>query len=156
VNDIIYENTASDKFITFFYSRFNKFTFEFEYCNAGHNHPVVITSNGEITYLDEGGLILGMLPDITYKKGKIKLKPGDTVVMYTDGVTEALNHEEEEFEEVRLMEVVEKEHNNSASELESFIINAVYDFVNGYPQSDDLTLVILKLLNGNDNTKVEK
>ncbi|MFC1492445.1 SpoIIE family protein phosphatase [candidate division KSB1 bacterium] len=147
VNDIIYENTASDKFITFFYSRFTRSTGELEYCNAGHNHPVVITNSGEITYLDEGGLILGMLPDIIYKKGKVVLNPGDTVVMYTDGITEALNHKEEEFEETRLMEVIEREHNNSASTIESSIINAVYDFVNGYPQSDDLTLVVLRLLN---------
>ena len=147
VNDIIYENTASDKFITFFYSRFTKSTRELEYCNAGHNHPVLITEKGDITYLDEGGLILGMLPDVIYKKGKVMLNPGDTLVMYTDGITEALNHEEEEFEETRLMEVIEKEHNSPASKIESSIISAVYDFVNGYPQSDDLTLVILRLLN---------
>ncbi len=146
VNDIIYDNTASDKFITFFYSRFDKSTGELEYCNAGHNHPVVINRDGSLKYLDEGGLILGMLPDLTYKKGLVKLNPGDTVIMYTDGVTEALNHEEEEFEETRLMEVIEKEYKSPASIIESSIITAVYDFADGYPQSDDLTLVILKLL----------
>ncbi len=145
VNNIIYENTAADKFITFFCSRYNYKTGLLEYCNAGHNFPLVITKDKEITNLETGGLIIGMLPNFEYSQGSIKLNPGDTVVMYTDGITEALNPEEEEFEEERLIEICLDKNNENAPVLESAIIDAVYTHADGFPQSDDITLVIMKI-----------
>lgn len=145
VNDIIYENTGADKFITFFYCRFNNETRELYYCNAGHNYPIVISKSGEMKYLDQGGLILGMIPNVNYKKGFIQLEEGDAVVLYTDGISEALNEEEEEFEEPALYEVCTKNRHLDAKSLKEKILEAVYKHTDGYPQSDDITLVVLKV-----------
>jgi len=146
INNIIYKNTTADKFITYFYCMINRKTRELEYCNAGHNPPVVISDNAAVLKLDKGGLILGMLPDMEYEKGKIRLNKGDVIVMYTDGITEALNSANEEFEEHRLLEICQAHHHASARELHDKIINAVKDFCGKNPQSDDITLVNVKII----------
>ena len=145
INNITYNNTASDRFITLFYCRFHREVFKMEYCNAGHNHPFILAKDGTVRYLDRGGLIIGMLPDLEYQKGTITLRHGDTLVMYTDGITEALNTSNEEFGENRLFELCKKYNQLPAKELSAAIVQAVKDYSGAVPQSDDSTLVVLKV-----------
>ncbi|MFC1554369.1 SpoIIE family protein phosphatase [candidate division KSB1 bacterium] len=145
INNIIYENTSSDKFITLFYARFHREKLRLEYCNAGHNYPIVLSREGKIELLKEGGLIIGMMPDVKYQKGSVSLKSGDVVVMYTDGITEALNPENEEFGEERLVELCQENTDKSAEFLRNLILLEVEKFCNGTPQYDDMTMVILKV-----------
>ena len=145
INNIIYRNTSSDKFITLFYCRLYPDERRIEYCNAGHNHPFILSKDGTVKYLDKGGLILGIMPDLDYELDSVALERGDALVMYTDGVSEAMNKENEEFGENRLLDVCQKLRNNSASEIRDGILNAVNDFSQGAPQYDDITLVVLKV-----------
>ena len=145
INNIIYRNTSSDKFITLFYCRLYPDERRIEYCNAGHNHPFILSKDGTVKYLDKGGLILGIMPDLDYQLDSVDLERGDALIMYTDGVSEAMNKENEEFGENRLLDVCQKLRNNSASTIRDGILNAVNDFSQGAPQYDDITLVVLKV-----------
>ena len=151
INNIIHGNTSSDKFITLFYGRLHREMLKLEYCNAGHNHPFVISEDGQIRFLEKGGLILGILPNSEYQMGTITLQHGDTLVMYTDGITEALNGNSEEFGEERLIDMCKKNHHLSAQDLKNTIVEAVRGFSGGVPQYDDITLVILKVESNGDN-----
>lgn len=145
VNNIIHKNTSADKFITYFYAKINPDTLEMEYCNAGHNHPMIISEDHEIRLLNKGGLILGMLPDISYEWEVVQLKKGDMIVMYTDGITEALNSEQEEYEEWRLIDLCKEKHALTAREMSRTIIDTVNEFCGSEPQYDDMTLIVAKI-----------
>ncbi|MDZ7772944.1 MAG: PP2C family protein-serine/threonine phosphatase [Balneolaceae bacterium] len=98
VNDIIYSNTPSDKFITFFWGAIDPASMRLRYVNAGHNSPVWLRSGSEeVEELTEGGLILGAMPTMQpYDEGRVELSEGDLLVFYTDGVTEAMNPAQDE------------------------------------------------------------
>lgn len=147
VNDIIYRNTPSDKFITFFWGIFNPENSEFRFVNAGHNPPVWF-KNGceEPEELEEGGLILGAMPTMSpYQEQTIRLSSGDILIFYTDGVTEAKNEDEtEEFGEERLYECIKNNRGRSASEIKEAIKNEVLEFSGGV-QHDDITLIVVRV-----------
>ena len=115
----------------------------FHYCNAGHNPPVLIRKTGELEILQTGGMILGILPDQGYTAGKVQLHPGDVLVMYTDGVTEAHPGDHEEFGEERLIEVIRQLVDESPSGICRNLVASVREFVQGR-LPDDLTLVVFK------------
>lgn len=147
VNDIMYENTPSDKFITFFWGIFNPQQSQFKYVNAGHNPPILLNkATDEIKKLEEGGLILGAMPTMTpYTETSIKLSPGDILVCFTDGVTEALNAEEiEEYEEERLIECIKNNREAPAREIMDAIVADVHTF-SGNIQYDDITLIVIRV-----------
>jgi len=146
MNDIIYQNTPSDKFITFFWGIFNPQTSDFKYVNAGHNPPLLLRKgSNEPEQLEEGGLILGAMPTMTpYTETIITLSSEDIVVFYTDGVTEAMNSEEtEEYEEERLIDCIVKNRDKSAKALLDAIVEDVNDFSQNV-QRDDITLIVIK------------
>ena len=95
--------------------------------------------------LQEGGLILGVMEGALYKTDRISLKANDSLVLYTDGITEALNPHDEEFGESRLVQTIQKSKHLSANGIIDYILEAVVDFSQGYMQTDDLTLVVLKV-----------
>lgn len=147
INDIIYQNTPSNKFITFFWGIFNSENSEFRYVNAGHNAPIWLKKGKEEPEeLEEGGLILGAMPTMkAYDEQKITLSSGDLLVFYTDGVTEALNSEEtEEFGEERLLACIQENRDQSPTGLQQSIIHEVENFSNDV-QHDDITLIVLKV-----------
>lgn len=144
INNLIYDNTTLDKFITFFYGVLDIGNLEFTYCNAGHNPPYFYHRDNTFQLLETGGLLLGMMPNMKYENETVKLQSGDWLVMFTDGVTEAMNENDEEFEERRLEEVIQRNQHVSAEQLMTKITEAVKEFVQDIPQSDDITLVILK------------
>jgi phosphoserine phosphatase RsbU/P len=144
INELIYENTTVEKFITFFWGILDTDKSKFTFINAGHNPPMHIWSNN-ITLLDKGGLMLGVLGnDIFYESGEIRFNDNDILLFYTDGVTEAINSENDEFGEERLRNAVTKNSNKSPEEILDYIIKDIEGFAKGLSQHDDITLIILK------------
>jgi sigma-B regulation protein RsbU (phosphoserine phosphatase) len=146
LNLLIYQNTDMDKYITFFIGILDPKTNQFQYVNAGHNPPMYLTQTGQFQLLEEGGIILGMMPDYQYQMGNIKFNTGDLLLCYTDGVNEALNKEEEEFGEEKIQELILENKSKSVQSLAEIIVEDIQDFCKGMPQYDDITLLITRRL----------
>ncbi len=148
INDIIYKNTPSDKFISFFWSSYNAETHQFQYVNAGHNPPFFLREGqNEPTPLSDGGILLGAMPTLLpYKSASIKLQKNDIIVMYTDGVTEAMDEGEEEYGEERLAECILKNRSLDAEGIMDAVIDDVKIFTNNN-YNDDITMLVLKKAN---------
>jgi len=143
-NRLIFSSTTSDKFITFFLGILDTKNQEFLYCNAGHDNPCVLTTNGTYTELSIGGLLLGFLPQFDYIKDTYTFHDGEIIAIYTDGVTEAMNKQEEEYGLDRLQQNIQTHHEKSAQEMLDIILKDIETHVAGEPQMDDITLLILK------------
>lgn len=146
INNLIFQNTPSDKFITFFWGKYHHETRVFKYVNAGHNPPLLLRNNSdEFIELSEGGLLLGAMESMMpYESKDVTLNPGDLVVCFTDGVNEAQAGEmTEEFGMERLMDVIRKHRNDRAADIRDSIIRSVNEFA-GDHQFDDVTLVVFK------------
>ncbi len=148
-NQLIAANVASGKYITFFYAVVDTAKMRIDYCNAGHNPPLLrhrenateTLRENATEMLTEGGPVLGILPAATYSCGSAQLRPQDCLVLYTDGITEAANAQEEEFGEQRLMALF-GHHDGSAEKCREQIIAAVSRFSNGIFH-DDVTLLVM-------------
>jgi sigma-B regulation protein RsbU (phosphoserine phosphatase) len=114
-----------------------------EYCNAGLPSPFILQRAGEATKLDEGGPMLGAMPEAGYQSGRAWLNPGDTLLVYSDGLTECENAREEEFETARLLGSARAFTGGSASQLLFSTLGAVMDFADGRAPTDDLTLLVV-------------
>ncbi len=146
VNNIIHANTTADKFITFFGGILNIKDRTFTYVNAGHNPPYWVKTDGTLQTLDKGGLLLGLMPDVPYEFEIIQMQPDEKIVMFTDGVTEAMNEKEEQFEEPRLEELLKSNRKLSAKDCTELIAQEVKTFEGNAPQSDDITVVVIRAL----------
>jgi phosphoserine phosphatase RsbU/P len=145
VNNEIAKDNESCMFVTTFCGILNVKTGVVNYANAGHNPPLIIRKNKKVEYLKVArGPAVGAVEDVTYQREKIILKPGDTIYMYTDGVTEAFNDRDEEFSEKRLLETVELYRDNNAKDLIRKSLQVVQNFSQGVAQSDDITMLVLK------------
>ena len=145
-NDLIVEDDRVNMFVTLFYSVLDPARKTLTYVNAGHNPPLMLRRDGRgIALLEAKGIALGVMPDIGLEERQISLREGDMVVLYTDGVTEAINNKEEQFGKERLISIAEKNCNLPASELVKRILKEITEFSQGQPQFDDLTLMILKV-----------
>jgi phosphoserine phosphatase RsbU/P len=113
------------------------------YCNAGHNAPFLIGTGG-VRRLEEGGLIVGMFDHAVYEQETVQLDPGDIVVVFSDGVSEALSAASEEFGEVRLQAVVSKHLNDGPDATLEHMLDAVRDFTKGAVQNDDVTALVVR------------
>lgn len=145
INNLIHRNTDFDKFITFFFGILDIKDRTFTSVNAGHNPPYVFHDDGTFQTLNEGGLILGMMPDVIYNSETVQLQSGDCLVMFTDGVSEAMNALEEEFEEKRIEQCILENYHLGAQELLEKLIASVMEFAQGQPQADDITCFIVKV-----------
>lgn len=144
INDMVSENTMDGKFITFFWGILNTEEKTFEYVNAGHNPPLLLR-DGKLMKLEKGGIILGVMQTlIPYVSEKIELKKNDMIVMFTDGVNEAMNKYGEEFSDEKLEELILKNNGKSAEEIHNIIKKSVSQFSHGAVQSDDITIMVLK------------
>ncbi len=147
INNVIFNNTDPDKYITFFYGYLDNKTQILYYVNAGHNPPYLLHANGSIDELSTGGIILGMMPDMPYDIGSCKLNKDDLLMLYTDGVTEAMTLDDVEFEEKRLMEFLRKiDRRKSPEEINMNLIKELDKFCAGAPQNDDITILTLRML----------
>jgi len=114
------------------------------YANAGHNFPFLFSVGQKPRKLEEGGIVLGIMETFPFKEQQISFETGDVFVLYSDGVTEAINKEEEEFGESRLISIVAENRHASAGELTTKIIEAVKRHAGDCAQFDDMTLLIIK------------
>lgn len=142
LNSLICHNIANDRFITFFYAQLDGATRQLRYTNAGHNAPIVVRKDGTHDRLREGGGILGVFPVQAFDMGTYDLGPGDRVLLFTDGVTEAPNSEGEEFGESRLLQVLVEHRELSAENLQKKVLSVVAEFCRGH-WHDDATLIAI-------------
>jgi sigma-B regulation protein RsbU (phosphoserine phosphatase) len=142
INRIMYRNMNVEKFITFFYGLLDTNNRRLAYTNAGHNLPLLVRHDGSHHWLHGGGTVLGVFEDWVYEEHEITLTPGDRVVLFTDGVTEARNADGEEFGEDRLARVVMDHRTLSADALHQKVLETVNNFGTG-EISDDVTLMVL-------------
>ncbi len=147
LNELIYENTNYDKFITFFYAEVDVESKRITFINAGHNPPYIFHQDGSFETLDDGGLILGMMPGVPYEIGSAQLKAGDMLITFTDGVTEAKNLQQEMYEEENLEALIAQSLDKSVQEFAGLLLKELQTFSQGMPQGDDITLLGLKVLN---------
>jgi len=141
-NGFVYRNVGAESFITFFFGIFDARSQRAQYSNAGHNPPVLLRSNGDCERLTEGGALLGVLPDETYATGEVQFTPGDRLVLFTDGVTEAADLEGTEFGEERLLEILSRYRSRSGREIQEQVLRAVREF-SARELQDDATLLVL-------------
>lgn len=148
INDLVCSNIhGSNKFITFFWGILDPALRSFIYSNAGHNPPLLIHRDKTIDRLGSGGLILGIYETTqAYEESAVELSSGDVLVLYTDGISEAMNSESKEFSEEALETVIKKNVHLSAQEIISEVRLAVEKHTKDTPQSDDITLLILKAI----------
>ncbi len=150
INQYIYDNTPANRYVTLFYSELDPRTHQLTYINGGHNSPLLVRASGDVTRLDIGGFPVGITPFGDYREGWVELEPGDVLVIYSDGASESLDEEGEEFGEARLIEIVQKNRGRTAAGLRDRIDEALTKFVGKADWVDDLTLVILKRKSGEE------
>jgi sigma-B regulation protein RsbU (phosphoserine phosphatase) len=143
VNRLFVENTPEDSYATLFYADYDDANHCLRYANCGHNPPLLLRANGEIERLGATATVLGLFSNWNCEVRKVSLGPGDVLVIYTDGITEAPNKDGEEFDESRLLEIVRAHKKAEVKEMLSAILAEVQQF-SGAGQADDLTLVIAR------------
>jgi len=142
VNRILCGNIAEGRFISFFYSVLDAPTGVMTYTNAGHYLPMLVRAEGTVERLGAGGPVLGVLSDAEYEQAHVGIGPGDRLVMFTDGLTEARSAADEEFGEERLLDAAVAHRACSAPALQARLADSVATFTGGRLQ-DDATLIVL-------------
>jgi sigma-B regulation protein RsbU (phosphoserine phosphatase) len=151
INGLVYEASATNRYATFFYAQYDPVSRKLRYVNAGHNPPLLRRARAdgdgyEFLRLEEGGTVIGLFPDFPYKEAEIGLQAGDILVAFTDGISEAMNDAEEEFDEARLIEAIRTCPARSAANISSYILEHVDAFTAGAEQHDDMTIVVVRLV----------
>src|SRR6516225_9943347 len=149
VNNLVYEASSASRYATFFYAEYDPRSRQLSYVNAGHTPPVVLRKSAaacQVFRLESGGPVIGLLRQGRYQRDSFRLKPRDLVVLFTDGVSESMNARNEEWGEDRLIELAETCFGLPASEVMTRILAAAEAFAAGAPQHDDMTLVVLRVL----------
>jgi phosphoserine phosphatase RsbU/P len=144
INEYIFENSPSNKYLTLFYGELDPLTGVLAYSNGGHNPPAMVRRNGEVQRLEKGGLPIGLMQGVKYQEGTIRFESGDVLVIYSDGISESVNDADQEFGEERLIEVVRNNVARSASGVRDRVDEALARFVGTTPPIDDMTLMIIK------------
>jgi serine phosphatase RsbU (regulator of sigma subunit) len=148
LNRLVYESSEANRYATFFYGQYDSSTRVLEYVNAGHNPPLIIGTNRDrhdALRLDTSGPVIGLIPDCSYAQQRVTLEEGDVLVLFTDGITEAMNAAGEEWGEERLRQAVGSNRALPARELIEHIMRTCDEFVAGAAQYDDMTLVAARV-----------
>ncbi len=146
LNRVIHRNTAPDKFITAFCGLYHPSTRQLQYVNAGHERPFLIRKGGDVVRLGTGGILLGVLPSVSYMRGSIQLDEEDVLVLFTDGITEAMGAAMEEYTDARLEQQVVSARYRSAREILDHVQASIESFTGPVDVlSDDRTMVIVKV-----------
>lgn len=143
VNELMVANTSPEKFVTLFYALFNPRERRLFYSNAGHNYPILVRSDGRLDFLKKGGTIVGAFGGARYESDCLPLHPGDTLIVYSDGLTDATRHDET-FGEERLIELAVGSRQRDAEGVKDAIVEAVENFAGSAPPFDDITLLVMK------------
>jgi sigma-B regulation protein RsbU (phosphoserine phosphatase) len=145
VNNLLFESTDPEIYVTAVYGVLDTKNRIFTFANAGHNAPILRRVSGEMQYLTEGGVVLGMFENSVYEERPLGLSTGEIMVFYTDGITEAKN-EEEEFGTKRLKQVIADSYQFSAAQIQENICRGVEEFTGHSHAADDLTIIVIKAL----------
>jgi sigma-B regulation protein RsbU (phosphoserine phosphatase) len=158
VNELVYEASTSNRYATFFFAHLDPASRQLTYVNAGHNAPALLRRQMgdsrpfEVTRLEAGGPVIGLIPGATYEQSTLALQPGDILLAFTDGISEAMTHEEEEWGEDRLIECLAQCPDMPATALVKCLVEAADTFAGGAPQHDDMTLLVLKMKSADRTT----
>ena len=145
VNQLLEQDNEAVLFVTMFYAVFDPANGELIYANGGHNPPLIVHADGRSTLLPPThGIALGVVPNLHYEQNMVTLSPGDSLVLYTDGVTEAMNSDDEEFGLERLRQVFTAARSNDARADNQAVFAAVQAFAGERPQFDDITCLMLR------------
>jgi len=144
LNGMIREVTGGHKYLTLFLALLDSQSNRIHYINAGHNPPVLLRANGEMQMLEEGGTVLGLLPNVRYARAQTEINPGDVLLLYTDGITEASNPAGDDYDIGGMIESVKAlGPGASPGVILERILGDVQKFAAGAPQADDQTLVVI-------------
>src|SRR4029079_4475016 len=144
VNYLLWESIERNQFVTAFYGILDVTNKTLTYTNAGHNPAILLKQNGDISFMNRGSVPLGMFRDTRYHDYYLTTEPGDLLVLYTDGVTEAQNEKEEEYGRDRLAQAVRSNHELGARELITALHTEVVEWTGGRGATDDVTLFVIK------------
>jgi phosphoserine phosphatase RsbU/P len=147
INRLVYEASSSNRYATFFYGQYDPVEGRFDYVNAGHNPPMLFHGAGDsatVTRLEPGGTVIGLLEHAHYEQGSVRLGPGDVLIAFTDGISEAMNLDDEEWGEDHLIDAVRNCGVLSAQQLLECLFEAATRFAGTAPQHDDMTLVVVR------------
>ncbi len=145
LNKVLCDLVKQMRYVTLFYAILDPALRRVHYTNAGHLPPFVLRADDQVLWLTQGGPPVGLFPEYVYGAARVDLLPGDILVLYTDGVTEAENSKGEQYSKDRLVDLVRANTNASAAELVKVIHSSVLDFAGSTELQDDFTLVVLKL-----------
>jgi sigma-B regulation protein RsbU (phosphoserine phosphatase) len=148
LNRLIYESSAVNRYATFFLAIYDPATRGLRYVNAGHNPPLWIRNtleNRKTMRLEACGPVIGLLKDVSYEEQSLQLEPGDLLLGYTDGISEAMTAADEEWGEERMQAAAEAVRDLPAKDILDALFRAADDFTDGAPQHDDMTLLVLRL-----------
>ena len=154
MNEFVYRSTPGSKYATFFYARLDQQGRQLRYVNAGHNAPFLLragrpsttdSASPEIEQLSVGGTVVGMFPEMEYEEATVELWPGDVLLVFTDGVPEAHNPEDEEFGEERLQQLLRRTAHLPANEISARLSDEMKDWIRDAEQYDDLTFIVMKV-----------
>jgi phosphoserine phosphatase RsbU/P len=149
LNALVFESSSANRYATFFYGELDCSSRTLTYVNCGHNAPMIFRQSGAggtVLRLDTGGPVIGLMEDCVFEQACVALEAGDVLVAFTDGISEAMNGDDEEWGEERLMEAVRANSSDAARTLIDHLMDAADQFVSGAPQHDDMTLVVVRLL----------
>jgi putative ABC transport system permease protein len=154
MNEFVHRSTPSSKYATFFYAQLDEHGRQLRYVNAGHNAPYLLRAGRrptadsaplEIEQLSVGGTVVGMFPGMEYEEATVELWPGDVLLVFTDGVPEAHNPEDEEFGEERLQRLLRETAHLTADEISARISAEMKSWIRDAEQYDDLTFIVMKV-----------
>jgi sigma-B regulation protein RsbU (phosphoserine phosphatase) len=147
MNYFLYRSTGPNSYATFFYAQLDQHTRELRYVNAGHNAPYLLRAGGDspVEELTTGGTIIGMFPQTRYEEGTLALNTGDVLIVFSDGVTEALNPADEEFGEDRLKDLLRTVGPLPVEEMSAHVADELKNWIRDAAQYDDLTFVLMKV-----------
>lgn len=148
VNRLVYEASTSNRYATFFYAQYDPITRVLAYVNAGHNPPFLLRESGKVETLERGGPVIGMLPPmlVNYEMGTVELNEADRVIGFTDGISEAMNPNEEEWGEEAMLSRLVELGNISAEATIRAIIESADSFADGAKQHDDMTMIVVRIV----------
>jgi sigma-B regulation protein RsbU (phosphoserine phosphatase) len=149
VNNLVYESSTTNRYATFFYAEYDSASSLLTYVNAGHNPPYILRGSQAIP-LEATGMVVGLLPNAEYAQAAVLMHRGDVLLAFTDGISEAMNHEDQEWGEERMItaarQLLEKpECSHTAQQILDCILEGADGFTSGAPQHDDMTLLVCRI-----------
>lgn len=142
-NRLLHDSTGIGKFVTLFYGVVDPVNHTITYTNAGHDQPYFLNADGSLQRLSTGGMVVGFMPNSSYEQETVPLTPGSRLVLYSDGITEAMDAADTEFGEARLESLATDHRGNPAADFIEAAMSAVRAHAGDTPQSDDMTLVVV-------------